>query len=223
MERLLNFFRNKSVPSDNEISAFSNLGILFEKQLKSQELLLKTLNFFFQATDSLSIAIWIKDQNHRYITANRKLRDQLFDGRDLPDIIGRTDDEIIFGQKSGFKLKEGFSKLKPEELPSIDAFFENKARICNLTDLITTVFNFPCSYLEVVNNLTLIVYKFPLYENENLSGTFGFYYDVTKNSKIIKEKVRQLAQEKRAYKIDGSESYYLTDFKRPTFSGRDFL
>jgi len=228
---MLSFFKKDIVPRDDDIQNFNKafkgfndtVNHAFNQSVQNQNMLIRTLNFYVQAIDSLSIAIWIKDEKDRYITANKMLRKQLFNNHELPYIIGKTDAEIISGQVLENHIQQELNEIHPHELPNIMEYLEQGSRICNLTDLITKAFKKPCLYVETVEKLTLVVYKFPLYDNNCITGTFGYYYDVSDSHDEIFEKVKILDKMDKAYRIDNTDNYYICDFKQPNYFHEKFL
>ena len=223
MKSFFNFLKSTAVPSDKNIQNFDRFSEILEQNLQKQDLLLKTLQYFIMAMDSVSIAMWVKDQHDRYITANKKLRDQLFEGHEISYVIGKTDNEIIFGKAIDPSVQNDVIDLTPEKLPNIKDYINNQIRICNFTDLIVKTFKKPSLFIEIVNGLTLIVYKYPMFKEDKLSGTFGYYYDVTKNHDNMINRIKEMEACGEAFQIDGTGNYYLTEFRHPNFSCNNFL
>jgi hypothetical protein len=160
------------------------------------------------------VAMWIKDEEDRYIFANKALRLMLFKGKEMYELVGKTDGEIR-GKPSNNKKIEAYLRLiNPNEYPNLNSkqFIDNNS-ICNLTDIITRVLRVPCRFYEEVEGLSLDVYKTPLIDDTgNIIGTVGTLFDITNNKNLKKAGLILMESENKTFKINGSNNYYIKEY-----------
>jgi len=210
------FNKPKTIQPDQSLSKPS---VDFFTIMKNQSILTKTILSLSSLIDEnmIEMAMWVKDIKHRYVYGNKKLRNDLFAGASLTEIIGKTDLELADPNclDDYCSLVEN---LLPEDLPNINEFITDKTRICNLTDIITVSFNETCYFVEKVEDKLLYVKKTPME-----IGTVGSYIKIN-NKEYIESILVEMTKNKTAYIIDSSQSYYIipdqhTDLARTVLNG----
>ena len=173
-----------------------------------------TKNLMSMVENNYGIGMWIKDEEDRYIFANAALRDMLFDGTPMYKIVGKTDGDL-FGKGTDYGEIESYLRTIPyTEYPNIksEQYLKDQG-ICNFTDIITRIQKKPCRFYEEVNNLCLDVYKTPLVSNKgDIIGTVGTLFDVSHNKEMREAGIILMETKGKAFKINGSNNYYITEY-----------
>lgn len=173
-----------------------------------------TKNLISMVENNSGIAMWIKDEEDRYLFANKALRVMLFNGKEMFDLVGKTDGEVV-GEPIDYKKFEEYLRfIAPEDYPKIKSkdFLENNG-ICNTTDIITRILRVPCKFYEEINGKSLDVYKTPLINNKGeVIGTVGTLFDVTSNKDLKKAGLLMMESNNKAFKINGSNNYYIKEY-----------
>jgi len=212
--------KDKIILPDSQLTAIKDVFLV---ATANQNILTSTLKYFIMLTDALPFALWIKDKNDRYIFANKKLRHDLFEGKDLPHIMSKSDAELTDGKSLEQSCDLSCIPKEPEKLPLIANYLEDHSRICNLTDIITRSYNKECAFIEYVEDKVLLVRKSPLHENDEEIGTFGYYIDLTHDRAFLENVIDDLAGKDKIFKIDNTNSYYLHESVKCDFLTRNFL
>jgi hypothetical protein len=200
------------IPADIQVKARS----AHEEVMVQQNTLTIALKSMFALADKQStFMMWVKDNKARYVFANDLIRNTLLGGVKLNDIYNKTDNEIMDGKPISSEFLNSISGMSPENLPNIDKYLNKGTRICNLTDIITASFKKPCKFVENVDNLCLVVWKYPLRSGEKYYGTAGYGIDMSDQKDALMAKVFEKVERKEAWKINGTDNYYLTDFDFP--------
>lgn len=203
-----------------EITTFSSIETLqnvTEKILNKHRILeMFTQNIISMVDNNAGIGMWIKDQDDKYIYANKFLRDFLFEGKPMHELTGKTDGEIL-GTKVDYSAFEKMIKtIVPQEYPLIKSSeFFTDGSVCNMTDIITRIRKMPCRFHEELgDSFVLDVWKTPLIDdNGQVVGTVGTFVNVSEENRDKKFlKVKYLEKKGLAFKINGSRNYYLTHY-----------
>jgi PAS domain-containing protein len=207
--KLLKLFKTKNLEAINRITKETSNFINKHRLLE-----MFTKNLISMVENNSGVAMWIKDEEDRYIFANKALRLMLFRGKEMHELVGKTDGDIA-GKPSNNKKIEAYLRLvKPDEYPNLNSkqFIDNNS-ICNLTDIITRVLRVPCRFYEEVEGLSLDVYKTPLIDDTgNIIGTVGTLFDITNNKDLKKARLILMESENKAFKINGSNNYYIKEY-----------
>lgn len=207
--KLLELFKTRNLEAINRITKETSNFINKHRLLE-----MFTKNLISMVENNSGVAMWIKDEEDRYIFANKALRLILFKGKEMYELVGKTDGEIR-GKPSNNKKIEAYLRLiNPDEYPNLNSkqFIDNNS-ICNLTDIITRVLRVPCRFYEEVEELSLDVYKTPLIDDSgNIIGTVGTLFDITNNKDLKKAGLILMESENKAFKINGSNNYYIKEY-----------
>lgn len=205
----LELFKTRNLEAINRITKETSNFINKHRLLE-----MFTKNLISMVENNSGVAMWIKDEEDRYIFANKALRLILFKGKEMYELVGKTDGEIR-GKPSNNKKIEAYLRLiNPDEYPNLNSkqFIDNNS-ICNLTDIITRVLRVPCRFYEEVEELSLDVYKTPLIDDSgNIIGTVGTLFDITNNKDLKKAGLILMESENKAFKINGSNNYYIKEY-----------
>jgi hypothetical protein len=174
-----------------------------------------TQNLVTLVDNNTGVGLWIKDEEDKYIFANQTLRMLLFRGKEMYDLASKTDGEITGRLVNYTAFEEMIKRVHYSKYPEIDSreYFE-EGSICNITDIITRAQKKPCRFHEEIGELVLDVWKTPLLnEKGEVVGTVGTLIAVS-NEGIIrkKKKLKELEEEGKAFKINGSSNYFLTQY-----------
>jgi hypothetical protein len=167
--------------------------------------------------------MWIKDKNDKYVFGNKRLRDDLFNGAELIKIIGKTDTEIIEGVPLPDAIHNELIGITPQDLPDIMDYLEAGTRICNLTDLITKAFKKVCTFIEQIDDKILIVQKKPIIDGDRITGTIGYYIDLTNDADGVANELMMLQHEYKAFRIDSTNNFYIMHPKKPEWKAGLFI
>ena len=220
---LFNVFNKKDsvVKRDDDIfeirSAFFNV-------IDQQNILTDTIKILMSMADRQKlIFMWLKDAEGRYIFASKNVREKLFNNIHISKIINRTDAEISTGKNIHECIDIDIPNLTPETLVNITEYIDKDTLICSLTDIITKHFNKPCKFIECINDMVWIVWKEPLYKNGICSGSVGYALDMTSQKEEVYAAVEERKAEGKAFRIDGTENYYLDSYSFPELRPRGFI
>ena len=173
-----------------------------------------TQNLVAMVDNNEGISMWLKDENDRYIYANKQLRSLLFNDKEMFQVVGRTDGEL-FGRACDYKDFERYIKeIPPEKYPKIKSSdFFKEGSICNTTDIITRVLKVPCRFYEEVGDLCLDVFKTPLLNNKSeIVGTVGTLFDITPDKERRKSELIYLENNGKAFRINATNNYYIKQY-----------
>ena len=202
---MMSWFRgNKIIKPDHELNT---IGYRFLEVIKDQNILTSTIYSMSNMIDEslVNSAMWVKDKQHRYVFGNKKLRDDLFHGVKLLDIIGKTDNQLVFGNTYDISDVETLIKgIVPRYLPHIREVVNECTRICNLTDMIAAEFGGTSHFIETVGDKLLYVKK-----TVTETGTTGSYIDVTDSKDSILKKIDRMVTQEQCYQIDSMASFYI--------------
>jgi hypothetical protein len=202
---MMSWFRgNKIIKPDNQLSKVSHR---FLEVIKDQNILTSTIYSMSTMIDEslVNSAMWVKDKQHRYVFGNKKLRDDLFHGVKLLDIIGKTDNQLVFGDAYDISDVETLIKgIVPRYLPHIGEVVNECTRVCNLTDMIATEFGDTSYFIETVGDKLLYTKK-----TVTETGTTGSYIDVTDSEDSILRKIGQMITDEQCYQIANMASFYI--------------
>jgi hypothetical protein len=149
--------------------------------------------------------MWVKDKQHRYVFGNKKLRDDLFHGVKLLDIIGKTDNQLVFGDTYDISdVEKSMKDMMPQYLPNIRSVLNECTRVCNLTDMLAAEFGGTSYFIETVGDKLLYVKK-----TVTETGTTGSYIDVTNSKDLILKKIDRMVTQEQCYQIDSMASFYI--------------
>jgi len=91
----------------------------YNNMIKNQDVLLDTIHMLIETLDTQEIiAAWRKDEKDKYIFANQVLRKDLFNNAALTKIIGKTDNELILGEKIETNISRQLIHMKPSDQKS---------------------------------------------------------------------------------------------------------
>lgn len=197
------FIKNTSI-----IKRHSELLNVSQRWIQEIETKHATLVTLLSMVDNLEgFALWAKDEYDRYLFADYDLRHLLLNGKDLREVIGKTDTFLMNGQEGVFCSE--LKNLKPEDLPNIKSEDLSGTKICNITDIVTRSLKIPCRFYEEIGDRAFDVWKTPTLKNGEIIGTVGVLKDITKDKEKRKKEILSLAERKEAFKIDSTENYYL--------------
>lgn len=202
--------RDKKTTKDR----FERINTIFNSIQKHYNFQEKLLENMFTMVDSIQgMAMWIKDENDRYLFADKTLRELLLNDLPMKQIIGKTDSEIKAGDVCEYKdLEELIEKLNIEDFPSIPASkFEGK-KVCNITDVITRISKRSCRFYEEIDDYSFDVWKTPVVSNEEVQGTVGCLVNVTDKKELWRKSLKRAKYKGLAYQIDSSPHYILRDY-----------
>lgn len=229
INKIKNLFSNKDNeevvlhPDEYYTTAKKN----YNNMIKNQDVLLDTIHMLIETLDTQEIiAAWRKDEHDKYIFANQVLRKDLFNSAALTKIIGKTDNELILGEKIDTNITRQMIHIKPSDLPNIQNFLNiDGSRICNVTDIITRVFKRPCFFIENLSDkLCLAVKKYPIIASDcKINGTIGYYVNIAHDRAYVNEYIKKAIDNKKAYRIDGVSSYYIEEPMEINIEARCFL
>jgi hypothetical protein len=225
--KLFNFFskskQNEKLVAMQDKDIFQIRSAFFDV-IEQQNVLTDTIKILMSMADRQKfIYMWLKDAEDRYIFATKNTREVLFDNKHISKIINRTDTEISSGKKICSCVEKEIANLTPEDLPNISKYIEKDTLICNLTDVITRCFNKPCKFVEVINGMVWIVWKEPMFNDNIYSGSVGYAIDMTNQSDEVYQLIQERVSTKEAFKIDGTDNYYLTTYSFPELRPRRFI
>lgn len=207
---ILKLVTNKAVKPMNKIVSETHSFINKHRLLE-----MFTKNLMSMVENNEGVGMWVKDEEDRYVYANKALRDILFYGMDMYEMVGKTDGEIVGKVEDYSKFEEMLNTITYRDYPYIDSseYLTGKG-ICNVTDIITRVHKDSCRFYEEVNGKSLDVYKSPLIGVEGkVIGTVGTLFDITHSKDIKVAGLILMEKEDRAYKINGSNNYFIRDYK----------
>jgi len=180
-----------------------------------------SINFLRDIANNIDgVAFWMKDTRNRYVFVDKFLIDLIYPDRDLSEIIGRTDYQILLSDQITIDPVD-FSKVNtPEDLEFLDLSEYNQVEICNITDQITQHFNTECNFFEKIGNKYLEVLKVPIFRQKTRrydsdsdkvipTGTAGALVDVTDKKSEKIEKLKDLIETNMAIRIGKTDNYYL--------------
>jgi len=173
-----------------------------------------TQNLMVMVENTEGVGMWIKDEEDKYIFANKQLRNMLFKNKEMFEVVGRSDGDLL-GFPYDYKLfEQHIINLPPKEYPNIESseLFE-KGSICNTTDVITRVLKVPCRFYEEIGERSFDVYKTPLVDdNGAIIGTVGTLFEITEDKSKKRAELVLLAKQGRAYRINSSNNYYIKQY-----------
>lgn len=179
----------------------------------AKDKLLQTLLAMVNYTEG--IAMWIKDDKDRYIFADKALRNLMFNKKSISEVINKTDYEILYGKKED-RISLTIPDLEPKQLPNIKKIADRS--IFNLTDTITRSFGYSCRFFEVFEDRAFDVWKTPIIKDGKVTHTSGCLVDITSEKEYRKCVLEDLEQRNEAFRIDNTNSYYLTRYNFEDFS-----
>ncbi len=193
---------------------------LYQEALDQNKIISRLLKRQQLTADNVEgFSLWQKDINNRYINANKVLRNTLFDGLSEEQVLGKTDEELIFGTTQGYNFLEriDFASLTPDTLPLIkpeNIEDDDFSKICCLTDEITKTFAKPCKFFEAkIENgkfiYALIAWKTPIFENGKCIGTTGAARDILAQADKYLAQIQRKVISGQAHRIDNTNNYYL--------------
>ena len=191
-----------------------NITNHFELKHDSMRRLLN--NLMIMIDENSGVCMWMKDHEDKYIYADSTLRNMLLGGKELHEVVGRSDTELAFNECTTATYDELSDMLKdfPEErLPELPKELFEGGLVCNITDVITRMFRKPCRYHEEVAGYVLDVWKTPVINSKNqVCGTVGSLVDVTKYKYERKDMIQSLINAKLAYRIDHTNNFYIKKY-----------
>ena len=174
-----------------------------------------TQNLVTMVENNEGIGMWIKDEEDKYVFANKQLRYILLGNKETFEIVGKTDGELL-GYPCNYKQFEEIIKdMSPKEYPNIPTsdLFKQEG-ICNTTDVITRVLKVPCRFYEEFRGRSFDVFKTPLLDNQgNIIGTVGTLFDTTDTKDKRRAELTLLEKEEKAFRINSSNNYYIKHYK----------
>lgn len=201
-----------TVEAKNKTTQINKAFDSLEKHYVFQEKLLE--NMFTMVDNIHGMAMWIKDENDRYMFADRTLRTLLLSGRPMNAVIGKTDADLALRDSCNTQdLEELMKDLKMCEYPQLSSsLFENKL-VCNITDVITRLRKTPCRFYEEIGPLSLDVWKTPVLSSDGaVQGTVGCLVNVSKDRSLWQHALQRAARKGLVFKIDGTPQYILKDY-----------
>lgn len=160
----------------------------------------------YMADNLTGLGVWIKDEQNRYIFADKTLRDKLYDGIALEDLVGKTDSELQIGKKCFLELPED---LKEEDIPNLD-IDDTECSICNVTDELTKTLKRPCRFYEFIVDKFYDVWKTPLMnDNNEVTGSVGALADINDIIDTRGVGLKKLLDMNEAFRINGTPHYYV--------------
>jgi PAS domain-containing protein len=171
-------------------------------------------NLVTMVENNAGVAMWIKDEEDKYVFANKALRNLLFKEKEMFEIIGKTDGDILGYPCNYFDFEKYLKTITPEKYPEIKTsdLFE-QGSVCNLTDVITRVLKVPCRFYEEIGDKCFDVFKTPLLNDSGeIVGTVGTLFDITDNAERKKAGLVLLEKQKQAFRINGSKNYYIKQY-----------
>ena len=229
LNKLLRCFRKQDDVKDivlNTDDYYQKAKSGYDSIIKNQEILIETIHMLIETLDTQDIiAAWRKDENDRYIFANKILRKDLFNNAALTKILGKTDNELTLGKKIVCDISRQIAIMKPQDLPDISNYLGGEVRICNITDIITRAFRKPCFYIEdLSDDLCLAVKKYPIInDNNETSGTIGYYINIAHDKEYVYKYIREAVKNKKAFQIDNTDSFYIEEPVDINIEARCFL
>ena len=201
-----------------------NIRSAFFNVINRQDVLTDTIKILMAMADKQEfIYMWLKDKHDRYIFASKNTRRELFENKHISKIINRTDSEISTGKKLLDCVEININGLTPENLVHIGNYIDKDTVICNLTDVITKQFNKPCKFVECINDLVWIVWKEPLYSHGVYAGNVGYAIDMSTKKDEVFNLVKDRVESGEAFRIDNTNSYYLSSYAFPDLHPRRFI
>lgn len=173
-----------------------------------------TQNLIAMVDNNEGISMWLKDEEDKYIYANKQLRSLLFNDKEMFQVVGRTDGELLGHPCEYREFEREIAKVHPEEYPRLKSsnFFE-KGSICNTTDIIARVLRVPCRFYEEVDGKSLDVFKTPLLNNKSeVVGTVGTLFDITPDKEKRIMELAYLEKNKKAFRINATNNYYIKQY-----------
>lgn len=210
IENLENEFKEKIILRRKLKRILSNL----EKEVNTNDL------FKYQVTkmaDNITgLGMWIKNYvngEYVYTFADKTMREELYNGLSLKDIIGKSDANLMLKQACKMRLPISFSE---EDIPKIKC----DCTICDIgdiTDEITAKLKKPCRFFETIKGNIYDVWKTPLMNEQNevvgIVGAMANISAVTQDNVTVADLVREV----EAYQIGDTPHYYI---KRYAFTTR---
>lgn len=135
----------------------------------------------------------------------------LFNNLSMEEIKNKTDLELITNKTIPHNnINNMIDNLSPKDLINLDnKLLNDSKRVCNITDIITKSFKEPCRFFEIVENLSLDVYKTPIYNGDKLIGTAGSLINITEKKEQKMDELAKMISEGTAFRIGTSDNYYI--------------
>lgn len=196
--------------TQNQIDMITEMSNYYIAKDKLLQTLLVMVNY------TQGIALWAKDSKDRYLFADQALRNLIFDGKDISEINGKTDLEILFGEASDTIT---IPNLVPQKLPKLSdyVFFKYPSYIA--VDVITRSLGYACRFFKLTEDKAFDIWNTPIFNNKGeLTHITGCLVDASFEREYRKCILDDLIEKGEAYQVDNSDIYYIVRYNFEDFT-----